>query len=118
MKRTLIIYNTKETTQEEAAHLLNILNCDDSMIWDNADRCGVEIIEVPTDETKEEEVRTPMQKLIIQMSYNRDRAVGAEKDAYNICILYAENMLEKEKEVIMDAHIDGQCDETERYPWE
>ena len=22
---------------------------DDSMIWDNADRCGVEIIEVPTD---------------------------------------------------------------------
>jgi hypothetical protein len=63
MKRTLIIYNTKETPQKEAAHLLEILNCDDSMIWDNADRCGVEIIEVPTD-------------------------------------------------------IDGQCDETEGYPWE
>ena len=52
MKRTLIIYNTKETTQEEAAHLLDILNCDDSMIWDNADRCGEEIIEVQTDKTK------------------------------------------------------------------
>ena len=110
MKRTLIIYNTKETTQEEAKHLLNILNCDDSMIWDNADRCGVEIIEVPTDsvegtdETTEEEMRTPMQKLIIQMSYNRDRAIGAEKDAYNICILYAENMLEKEKEVIINTY--------------
>jgi hypothetical protein len=23
------------------------------MIWDNADRCGVEIIEVPTDKTKD-----------------------------------------------------------------
>lgn len=54
MKRTLIIYNTKETTQEEAAHLLEILNCDDSMIWDNADRCGVEIIEVPTDSVEED----------------------------------------------------------------
>jgi hypothetical protein len=53
MKRTLIIYNTKETTQEEAAHLLDILNCDDSMIWDNADRCGVEVIEVPTDKANE-----------------------------------------------------------------
>lgn len=36
-----------------------------------------------------------MKDLIKQMSYNRDRALGAEKDAYNICILYAENMLEK-----------------------
>ena len=40
-------------------------------------------------------MKTPMQELIKQMSYNRDRALGAEKDAYNICILYAENMLEK-----------------------
>ena len=46
-KRTLIIYNTKETTEEEARHLLEILNCDDSTLWDNADYCGVEIIEVP-----------------------------------------------------------------------
>jgi hypothetical protein len=53
MKRTLIVYNTKETTQEECAHLLEILNCDDSTIWNNADRCGVEIIEVPTDKTQE-----------------------------------------------------------------
>jgi beta-xylosidase len=36
-----------------------------------------------------------LNELIKQMSYNRDRALGAEKDAYNICILYAENMLEK-----------------------
>ena len=40
-------------------------------------------------------MKTPMQELIKQMSDNRDRALGAEKDAYNICILYAENMLEK-----------------------
>jgi len=53
MKRTLIIYNTKETTEEESARLVEILNCDDSMIWNNADRCGVEIIEVPTDKTEE-----------------------------------------------------------------
>ncbi len=38
---------------------------------------------------------TPLKELIKQMSYNRDRALGAEKDAYNICILYAENMLER-----------------------
>jgi hypothetical protein len=65
MKRTLIIYNTKETTQEEAAHLLDILNCDDSTIWDNADRCGVEIIEVPTDKTKNE-MKTIAQQLNIK----------------------------------------------------
>ena len=46
-KRTLIIYNTKETTEEEARHLLEILNCDDSTLWDNADHCGVQVIEVP-----------------------------------------------------------------------
>ncbi len=55
MKRTLIIYNTKETTEEESARLVEILNCDDSMIWNNADRCGVEIIEVPTDNLSEDE---------------------------------------------------------------
>jgi hypothetical protein len=46
-KRTLIFYNTKETTEEEARHLLEILNCDDSTLWDNADHCGVQVIEVP-----------------------------------------------------------------------
>jgi hypothetical protein len=46
-KRTLIIYNTKETTEDEARHLLDILNCDDSTLWDNADHCGVQVIEVP-----------------------------------------------------------------------
>ena len=46
-KRTLIIYNTKETTEEEARHLLEILNCDDSTLWDNADHCGVQVLEVP-----------------------------------------------------------------------
>ena len=46
-KRTLIIYNTKETTEEEASHLLEILNCDDSTLWDNADHCGVQVLEVP-----------------------------------------------------------------------
>ena len=52
-------------------------------------------------------MKTPMQELIEQMSYNRDRAVGAEKDAYNICILYAENMLEKEKEVMSEIYAAG-----------
>jgi hypothetical protein len=46
-KRTLIIYNTKETTEGEARHLLEILNCDDSTLWDNADHCGVQVLEVP-----------------------------------------------------------------------
>ena len=48
-----------------------------------------------------------MQELIKQMSYNRDRALGAEKDAYNICILYAENMLEKEKEVLIETSVNS-----------
>jgi len=52
-KRTLIIYNTKETTEEEATHLLEILNCDDSILWDNADHCGVQVIEVPFDSLTE-----------------------------------------------------------------
>ena len=47
IKRTLIIYNTKETTEDEARHLLEILNCDDSTLWDNADHCGVQVLEVP-----------------------------------------------------------------------
>lgn len=46
-KRTLIIYNTKETTEDEARHLLEILNCDDSTLWDNADHCGVQVLEIP-----------------------------------------------------------------------
>ena len=46
-KRTLIIYNNKETTEDEARHLLEILNCDDSTLWDNADHCGVQVLEVP-----------------------------------------------------------------------
>ena len=46
-------------------------------------------------------MKTPMQELIEQMSYNRDRALGAEKDAYNICILYATQMLEKEKNLLI-----------------
>lgn len=48
-KRTLIIYNTQKTSKKECQHLVDILNCDDSTIWDCADRCGVEIIEVPID---------------------------------------------------------------------
>jgi len=49
MKRTLIIYNTKKTTPKEAKHLLEILNCDDSTLWDNADHCGVQVLEVPNE---------------------------------------------------------------------
>lgn len=57
-KRTLIIYNTGETTQEEAEHLLEILNCDDSTLWDNADHCGVQVIEVPIENLKSQENNT------------------------------------------------------------
>ena len=46
-KRSLIIYNTRETTEEQARHLVEILNCDDSTLWDNADHCEVQVIEVP-----------------------------------------------------------------------
>ena len=36
-----------QTTENEARHLLEILNCDDSTLWDNADHCGVQVLEVP-----------------------------------------------------------------------
>lgn len=55
MKRTLIIYNTGKTTSQEAQHLLEILKCDDSTLWDNADHCGVQVFEVPTELSKYQE---------------------------------------------------------------
>ena len=51
--------------------------------------------EILAEQQCQREMKTPLNELIKQMSYNRDRALGAEKDAYNICILYAENILEK-----------------------
>jgi len=58
-KRTVFIYNTKETTEQEAKYIVDILNCDDSMLWDESDHDGVEVFEVPvasnaTQETFEE----------------------------------------------------------------
>ena len=46
-KRTVFIYNTKETTEQEAKYIVDILNCDDSMLWDESDHDGVEVFEVP-----------------------------------------------------------------------
>ena len=46
-KRTVVIYSTKEISEEEVNYALEILNCDDSMLWDNADSCRIEVFEVP-----------------------------------------------------------------------
>lgn len=46
-KRTVVIYSTKEISEEEVNYALEILNCDDSLLWEYADRCAVEIFEVP-----------------------------------------------------------------------
>jgi hypothetical protein len=51
-KRTVLIYNTKVTTEEEAKYIVDILNCDDSIVWDKADHCGVEVFEVPVESLK------------------------------------------------------------------
>jgi hypothetical protein len=50
-KRTVFIYNTKETTEQEAKYIVDILNCDDSMLWDESDHDGVEVFEVPVEST-------------------------------------------------------------------
>jgi len=51
-KRTVFIYNTKETTEQEAKYIVDILNCDDSMLWDKSDHDGVEVFEVPVENLK------------------------------------------------------------------
>lgn len=54
-KRTVFIYNTKETTEEEAKYIVDILNCDDSMLWDESDHDGVEVFEVPVESNASQE---------------------------------------------------------------
>lgn len=51
-KRTLVVYNVGKTTKKEVNHLMEILNCDDSTLWDNADHCGIQIFKVPVDNKK------------------------------------------------------------------
>ena len=77
-------------------------------------------------------MKTPMQEFIEVLKIHRDTAFEKEKmceakaksyyegraKAFEDAISFAEEHLEKEKEVIVDAHIDGQCDETEGYPIE
>jgi len=53
-KRTVFIYNTKETTEQEAKYIVDILNCDDSMLWDESDHDGVEVFEVPVESITQE----------------------------------------------------------------
>jgi hypothetical protein len=55
-KRTVLIYNTKVTTEEEAKYIVDILNCDDSIVWDKADHCGVEVFEVPVESLKNKQL--------------------------------------------------------------
>jgi len=54
-KRTVFIYNTKETTEQEAKYIVDILNCDDSMLWDESDHDGVEVFEVPVESNATQE---------------------------------------------------------------
>ena len=54
-KRTVFIYNTKETTEQEAKYIVDILNCDDSMLWDESDHDGVEVFEVPVESNASQE---------------------------------------------------------------
>jgi len=54
-KRTVFIYNTKVTTEQEAKYIVDILNCDDSMLWDESDHDGVEVFEVPVESNTTQE---------------------------------------------------------------
>ena len=63
-------------------------------------------------------MKTPMQELI-EIIKKRQEDDEAMPFMYNDRIIaLAESMLEKEYNEIIDAHIDGQCDDTEDNPFE
>lgn len=82
-KRTVFIYNTKETTEEEAKYIVDILNCDDSMLWDESDHDGVEVFEVPVESNASQET---FEEFLEREGYDEGRtqeiwADGARKGA-------------------------------------
>lgn len=82
-KRTVFIYNTKETTEEEAKYIVDILNCDDSMLWDESDHDGVEVFEVPVESNASQET---FEEFLEREGYDEGRtqeiwADGAKKGA-------------------------------------
>jgi len=64
-------------------------------------------------------MKTPMQELIEWLDNHGDTRIygGRELTAHEIK-RKAESMIEKEKDEIIDAHIDGQCDDTDGTPFE
>jgi hypothetical protein len=63
-------------------------------------------------------MKTPMQELI-EIIKKRQEDDEAMPFMYNDKIIaLAESMLKKEKDEIIDAHIDGQCDDTDGTPFE
>jgi hypothetical protein len=63
-------------------------------------------------------MKTPMQELI-EIIKKRQEDDEAMPFMYNDRIIaLAESMLKKEKDEIIDAHIDGQCDDTDGTPFE
>ena len=74
-------------------------------------------------------MKTPMQEHIEWLNDENKKYIRQAKEessmqilgyAFKIqdCIKHAESLLQKEKEVIIDAHIDGQCDDTDGTPFE
>ena len=63
-------------------------------------------------------MKTPMEELI-EIIKKRQEDDEAMPFMYNDKIIaLAESMLKKEKDEIIDAHIDGQCDDTDGTPFE
>lgn len=62
-------------------------------------------------------MKTPIQEAIETIKEYRDNGY-ADVDTCNTILLKLASMLEKEEEVIMDAHMDGQCDDTDGTPFE
>ena len=65
------------------------------------------------------QMETPIQELIEEIKEFRDgESSPSVIHRLNIVLLMAESMLEKEWEEIIDAHMDGQCDDTDGTPFE
>jgi len=64
-------------------------------------------------------METPIQELIEEIKEFRDgESSPSVIHRLNIVLLMAESMLKKEWEEIIDAHMDGQCDDTDGTPFE
>ena len=65
-------------------------------------------------------MKTPIQELIerLDVFYGNTKDIGNSTESIELAIKLAQSMLEKEWEEIIDAHIDGQCDDTDGTPFE